>query len=175
MSASCWSVLGALGHEQRTGYGHGILQSYICQFFAVLAAAILETHQSHPGPGTPQRCSGRPRQPTAHNRPPPTMSSDVKSDKATLRSSSKQRLAPTSDINELHARLHADPRFNPPTPSVWKRAALVVLVVFLFWLGASMRKSMSQKPEVIHTQRCVSILMDCRRSLDLRQQAGSSG
>ncbi|KAI0346253.1 hypothetical protein BDW22DRAFT_1352308 [Trametopsis cervina] len=64
------------------------------------------------------------------------------------------RLPPTSDIDELHARLHADPRFNPPTPSIWKRVSLVILVVVLFWLGVTLRKPlMRPPPEVLHAER----------------------
>lgn len=34
-----------------------------------------------------------------------------------------------------------DPRFNPPAPSAWKRAALLVFVALLFWLAFSMKRS----------------------------------
>lgn len=68
--------------------------------------------------------------------------------------SPRARQEPTSDINELHARLHADPRFNPPTPSVWKRIALLVFAFSLLWLGMTLRKPV-KGPEVVHTQRCV--------------------
>ena len=85
------------------------------------------------------------------------MSSDVKSEKAERRSSSQRRQEPTSDVAELHRRLAEDPRFNPPTPSPWKRAALVVLVVVLFWLGITMRKQMAKQPEVIYATRSVLV------------------
>ena len=83
------------------------------------------------------------------------MTSSVKSEKAERRPTG--RLEPTSDVAELHRRLAEDPRFNPPTPSVWKRVALVVLVVFLFWVGISMRKQMSQakSPEILYASRSV--------------------
>lgn len=72
-----------------------------------------------------------------------------------------RRLEPTSDINELHRRLKADPRFNPPTPSPWKRAALLVLMVGLLWLALSMRLQMKKpaQPEVLHAQRCVHAIL----------------
>ncbi|GJE85637.1 hypothetical protein PsYK624_017160 [Phanerochaete sordida] len=82
------------------------------------------------------------------------MTSSVKSEKAERRSA-QGRLEPTSDVAELHRRLGEDPRFNPPTPSVWKRVALVVLVLGLFWVGISMRKQMSQakNPDVVYASR----------------------
>lgn len=83
------------------------------------------------------------------------MSSDVKTPDLKRRSSSQvpPRLEPTSDIDELHARLHADPRFNPPTPSAWKRIALLALVFALFYFGVRMRVQMAQQPEVVHAKR----------------------
>ncbi|EIM83011.1 uncharacterized protein STEHIDRAFT_141539 [Stereum hirsutum FP-91666 SS1] len=48
----------------------------------------------------------------------------------------------------------ADPRFNPPTPSRWKRAGLLVLVFVLFWVAISMRKSMrNAPPKVLYANR----------------------
>lgn len=88
-----------------------------------------------------------------------TMSADIKSDKPAAvrrRSSSPTRPQPTSDIDELHARLHADPRFNPPTPSPWKRAALLVFAIALFYFAVTMRQSMraaKREPEVVYAQR----------------------
>jgi len=34
-----------------------------------------------------------------------------------------------------------DPRFNPPTPSPYARAALLIFVVFLFWLAFTLKKA----------------------------------
>jgi hypothetical protein len=48
--------------------------------------------------------------------------------------------------------------FNQPTPSPWKRAALIAFTVALFWLAFSMRMSLYQakkQPQVIHAQRSV--------------------
>jgi hypothetical protein len=75
---------------------------------------------------------------------------DVKSPRATA--SIRTRLPPTSDIKELHARLRADARFNPPTPSVWTRLALITLVVTLLWLAVSMRAAMARTPESLQQQ-----------------------
>ena len=64
-----------------------------------------------------------------------------------------------SDIRELHRMLHADPRFNPPPPAAWKRVALVLGVLFLFWLGFTMRRALLTPlypPEVIHADRYVN-------------------
>ena len=74
----------------------------------------------------------------------------MSSEKSTL----KARAQPTSDINELHRRLHEDPRFNPPTPSPWKRLSLIIVVFILFWVAYSIKP---QKPEakvpVVHANR----------------------
>jgi uncharacterized membrane protein YccC len=34
-----------------------------------------------------------------------------------------------------------DPRFNPPTPSPYARAALLIFVAFLFWWAFSLRRA----------------------------------
>ena len=67
--------------------------------------------------------------------------------------STPQRLPPTSDINELHARFRADPRFNPPTPSILTRLALLVLVIILFWFGVNMRKELATPPPEVQAMR----------------------
>ncbi|KAL6301506.1 hypothetical protein BKA93DRAFT_818936 [Sparassis latifolia] len=64
----------------------------------------------------------------------------------------KGRPEPTNDVHVLSERLSRDPRFNPPTPSVWKRVALLIFVVVLFWLAFSMR-AQHRKPAVVHAQR----------------------
>ncbi|PPQ92063.1 hypothetical protein CVT25_007309 [Psilocybe cyanescens] len=49
-----------------------------------------------------------------------------------------------------------DPRLNRAAPSRFKRFALLVFLVFLFWLGYQMRMSMwegKRKPKVIHASR----------------------
>lgn len=81
--------------------------------------------------------------------------SDIKSSSASPTSRYRQRPAPTSDINELHARLRADPRFNPPPPSPWKRAALILFVVFLLWFAYTLRKPLMApfEPKVVHARR----------------------
>ena len=50
-----------------------------------------------------------------------------------------------------HIQLAQDPRFNPPTPSWWKRALLVLFIIFTFWLYFSMRASMQKG--VIYSHR----------------------
>lgn len=55
-----------------------------------------------------------------------------------------------------HRRLAQDPRFNPPTPSWWKRALLILFIIVMFWLSLSLRASMqkgAQSP-IIHAHRC---------------------
>jgi hypothetical protein len=56
-----------------------------------------------------------------------------------------------------HIQLAHDPRFNPPTPSWWKRALLIIFIISMFWLHSSLRASMQKaaEPQIIHTQRCV--------------------
>lgn len=71
------------------------------------------------------------------------------------------RLAPTSDVRELHERLQADPRFNPPPPSAWKRIALLALIGFLLYLAFSMRTRTARKEQVVYANRCVSFLLMC--------------
>ena len=83
-------------------------------------------------------------------------------------SSAKYQALPTDDYDEErspvrhrhipeHRQLAQDPRFNPPTPSWWKRALVVLFIVAMFWLYFSLRASMQQaaQPEVIHAHRCV--------------------
>ncbi|EJF59172.1 hypothetical protein DICSQDRAFT_65500 [Dichomitus squalens LYAD-421 SS1] len=57
------------------------------------------------------------------------------------------RQEPTSD----------DPRFNPPTPSPWKRFALVLFLVFLLYVGLKLRvnaiKNLEPEPSVVHATR----------------------
>ena len=69
------------------------------------------------------------------------------------------RHEPTSDVRELHRRLEQDPRFNPPTPSPWKRIALLLLLVFLLYLGIKLRVNAIQQhepePTVVHANRYV--------------------
>jgi hypothetical protein len=50
----------------------------------------------------------------------------------------------------------SDPRFDQPTPSPFKRAALIVFTLFLFWLAVSMRKSIwegTRPRKVIYASR----------------------
>ncbi|KAG2064201.1 hypothetical protein BDR04DRAFT_1035926 [Suillus decipiens] len=49
-------------------------------------------------------------------------------------------------------QLHADPRFNRPAPSLWKRIALLLVTAFLFWAAFKLQYQRS-KPKVIHAER----------------------
>ncbi|KAG1827969.1 hypothetical protein EV424DRAFT_1345118 [Suillus variegatus] len=49
-------------------------------------------------------------------------------------------------------QLHADPRFNRPAPSLWKRIALLLVVAFLFWAAFQVQPKRSQ-PKIIHAER----------------------
>lgn len=54
----------------------------------------------------------------------------------------------------------ADPRFNSPPPSRWKRAGLLALVFVLFWAALSMRKSMKNAPpKVVYANRSVPAIL----------------
>jgi hypothetical protein len=49
-----------------------------------------------------------------------------------------------------------DPRFDVPTPSPYKRVALLLFTAFLFWAAFKMRGSLTRKePEIIYAKRCV--------------------
>ncbi|KAH9961350.1 hypothetical protein BC827DRAFT_1103660, partial [Russula dissimulans] len=54
-----------------------------------------------------------------------------------------------------HHLLKQDPRFSPPSPPWWKRALLIVFIVFLFWLSFSLRASVQKEaePQVVHAHR----------------------
>ncbi|KAF8274528.1 hypothetical protein EI94DRAFT_1825508 [Lactarius quietus] len=54
-----------------------------------------------------------------------------------------------------HIQLAQDPRFNPPTPSWWKRALLILFIISMFWLYFSMRASMQRgsRSQVVHSHR----------------------
>ncbi|KAJ8592589.1 hypothetical protein M405DRAFT_733000 [Rhizopogon salebrosus TDB-379] len=49
-------------------------------------------------------------------------------------------------------QLHADPRFNRPAPSLWKRVALLLVVAFLFWAAFQLKPQRSE-PKIIHAER----------------------
>lgn len=81
----------------------------------------------------------------------------------------QQRLART---------LNADPRFQQPTPAWWKRAALVLFVVVLFWLAVSLRNARKATPtKVVHASRyesalleaALQLMIDCRQILETIQ------
>ncbi|KAI0788247.1 hypothetical protein C8Q74DRAFT_1256895 [Fomes fomentarius] len=67
------------------------------------------------------------------------------------------RQEPTSDVRELHRRLAQDPRFNPPTPSPWKRLALIVFLFILLWAGLKLRLNAldygAEEAKVVHATR----------------------
>ncbi|KAH8990489.1 hypothetical protein EDB92DRAFT_1775181, partial [Lactarius akahatsu] len=51
-----------------------------------------------------------------------------------------------------HIQLAQDPRFNPPIPSWWKRALLILFIIVMFWLSFSLRASMHRgaRSDVVH-------------------------
>jgi hypothetical protein len=51
-----------------------------------------------------------------------------------------------------------DPRFDQPTPSPYKRAALVIFTILLFWVALSLRTSLlaqKRSPKVTYASRSV--------------------
>lgn len=76
------------------------------------------------------------------------------------------RSAPSRDVRMLQDRLKQDPRFNPPTPSPWKRAGLVLAVVVLFWLAFTLRAQLGRPPKVVHANRCV-VASACLRDAEM--------
>lgn len=57
---------------------------------------------------------------------------------------------------ELHRALREDPRFNVPTPSPWKRFALILFTAWLFWMAFTLRLNLNEKKaasQVIHADR----------------------
>ena len=52
-----------------------------------------------------------------------------------------------------------DRRFHQPTPSPFKRAALIAFILVMFYLAFHLRRSVSQatqKQKIIYAKRCVS-------------------
>lgn len=49
-----------------------------------------------------------------------------------------------------------DPRFVQTPPAVWKRAALLFLIFFAFWLAFQI-KGHRATPKVVHSSRCVAL------------------
>lgn len=49
-------------------------------------------------------------------------------------------------------QLYADPRFNRPAPSLWKRISLLLVTAFLFWAAFQLQSPRSQ-PKIIHAER----------------------
>ncbi|KAG2033864.1 hypothetical protein BDR03DRAFT_966300, partial [Suillus americanus] len=48
-------------------------------------------------------------------------------------------------------QFHANPRFNRPTPSLWKRIALLLVTVFLFWAVFKLQPQRSQT-KIVHAE-----------------------
>jgi hypothetical protein len=49
-----------------------------------------------------------------------------------------------------------DPRFDQPTPSPYKRAALIIFTILLFWIALSLRGNLlahKKSPKVIYASR----------------------
>jgi hypothetical protein len=60
--------------------------------------------------------------------------------------------ADDTELQSQMKQLHADPRFNRPAPSLWKRVALLLVVAFLFWAAFQLKPQRSE-PKIIHAER----------------------
>ncbi|KAL4068507.1 hypothetical protein V8B97DRAFT_2008786 [Scleroderma yunnanense] len=59
----------------------------------------------------------------------------------------------TTSRNSSPPNRHIDPRFDRPPPAAWKRIALILFIIFLFWLSYAMRPKKDVQPEVIYASR----------------------
>ncbi|KAI6006896.1 hypothetical protein EDD15DRAFT_2153532 [Pisolithus albus] len=60
----------------------------------------------------------------------------------------------TSGPSQSTPRRLTDPRFNPPPPPIWKRVALIALIIFLFWLSYSLRRTKKNaQQDIIYASR----------------------
>ncbi|KAF8327998.1 hypothetical protein F5887DRAFT_898295 [Amanita rubescens] len=53
-----------------------------------------------------------------------------------------EKNSPRSSFDASTSSYTADTRFHQPTPSPYARAALLIFIVFMFWLAFAMRKLM---------------------------------
>ncbi|KAH7882853.1 hypothetical protein F5I97DRAFT_140281 [Phlebopus sp. FC_14] len=63
-----------------------------------------------------------------------------------------QRLSVHDNDDKRTSRV-VDPRFDRPSPPLWKRIALLAFIAFLFWLSFMMRPRKMSEPNVIHATR----------------------
>jgi hypothetical protein len=67
-----------------------------------------------------------------------------------------------AELREQEVALASDPRFEREAPSAWKRVALLVFIVLMFWVAIRMRmdgeqqKPVNAEPEVIYASRYVA-------------------
>ncbi|KAI0063581.1 hypothetical protein BV25DRAFT_1990574 [Artomyces pyxidatus] len=72
--------------------------------------------------------------------------------------SAQYQALPTDDEREVptpeELQLAEDPRFNPPTPPAWKRVALILFIVVMFWLSFRLRNPRPvEDAKVVHSNR----------------------
>jgi hypothetical protein len=71
------------------------------------------------------------------------------------RASAEKRALAAAQLREQERALAADPRFNPEAPSVWKRVALILFLIFMFWLAVRMRLAqVPSQANVVYADRC---------------------
>jgi hypothetical protein len=82
-----------------------------------------------------------------NKRKQPTMPSDPD-----VKSEDVDDVVPREEEDSLPEQ---DPRFHQPSPSPFKRAALIIVTLLLFWLALSMRTSLlkARKAKVIYAPR----------------------
>ncbi|KAF8068074.1 hypothetical protein FPV67DRAFT_1581873 [Lyophyllum atratum] len=76
--------------------------------------------------------------------------SDVESDSESEKHDHEPKSTPRDSPSS------SDPRFNQPPPSPFKRGALIIFTIILFWLALSMRKSLwteKKSPKIVYATR----------------------
>jgi hypothetical protein len=92
------------------------------------------------------------------------------------RASAEKRALAAAQLREQERALAADPRFNPEAPSVWKRVALILFLIFMFWLAVRMRLAqVPSQANVVYADRCDALGSDaCARSAESLQVLGGA-
>ncbi|KAF7972792.1 hypothetical protein HWV62_42315 [Athelia sp. TMB] len=82
---------------------------------------------------------------------PPASRSPSPEDVTRMSPRSSARIA--AQNRELQRQTDMDPRFNMPKPAWWQRVALILFVIFLFWLGQHLHVSSPEPSKIVHATR----------------------